>query len=208
MSTSAEQAFWKHMSYLPSIGSPLSMMTRNPGFNSIPIGSINRRSLRFSSPCCSNTLTLIIGGWSAEVEKSRMVAQASLPVLGSLAQNLAHCGSGDTRSTFEGGRRLGGRSGLPRGGWSGRLRRVLRQSGSCAEDQTQRERRGAEARHIKTHPSSFQAVRNDRPPRAQPRFAARPDFDESCGRQYGAKAPAEGHPPRPRPLSTFGGTIQ
>src|SRR6202020_2542815 len=32
-----------------------------------------------------------------------MVAQASRPLAGSLAQNLAHCGSGDTRSTFEGG---------------------------------------------------------------------------------------------------------
>src|SRR6516162_6417960 len=44
-----------------------------------------------------------------------MVAQASLPVFGSLAQNLAHCGSGDTRSTFEGG---GGVAGWPcEAGW-------------------------------------------------------------------------------------------
>src|ERR1700733_14752096 len=119
MSISAEQAFWKHMSYLPSIGSPLSMMTRKPGFNIIPIGTIKRRSLRFSSPACSNTLMLIIGGWSADVEKSRIVAQASLPVLGSLAQNLAHCGSGDTRSTFDGGTGAAGWPGCAPGAGAG-----------------------------------------------------------------------------------------
>ena len=62
MSSSAEQAFWKHMSYLPSIGSFLSMMTRKPGFNSMPIGRIKKRNLRLSSPATSNTLMLIIGG--------------------------------------------------------------------------------------------------------------------------------------------------
>ena len=62
ISISAEQAFWKHMSYLPSIGSPLSMMTRKPGFSIIPIGSVRSRSLRFSSPANSNRLMLIIGG--------------------------------------------------------------------------------------------------------------------------------------------------
>src|ERR1700733_585304 len=69
MSISAEQAFWKHMSYLPSIGSFLSMTTRKPGFNSMPIGRIRNRSLRLSSPATSNKLMLIIGGcrdsWSS-----------------------------------------------------------------------------------------------------------------------------------------------
>ena len=103
ISISAEQAFWKHMSYLPSSGSFLSMMTRKPGLSSMPIGRIRKRNLRFSSPDTSKRLMLIIGGWSAEVEKSRIVAHASRPFEGSLAQNLAHCGSGDTRSIFDGG---------------------------------------------------------------------------------------------------------
>jgi hypothetical protein len=42
-----------------------------------------------------------------------MVAQASRPLAGSLAQNLAHCGSGDTRSTFDGG------AGAPGAAWPG-----------------------------------------------------------------------------------------
>src|ERR1700729_3797530 len=42
-----------------------------------------------------------------------MVAQASRPLAGSLAQNLAHCGSGDTRSTFDGG------AGAPGTAWPG-----------------------------------------------------------------------------------------
>src|ERR1700722_17779234 len=42
-----------------------------------------------------------------------MVAQASRPLAGSLAQNFAHCGSGDTRSTFEGG------AGWPGAAWPG-----------------------------------------------------------------------------------------
>ena len=62
ISISAEQAFWKHMSYLPSIGSFLSTMTRKPGFNSMPIGRIRKRNLRFSSPATSKKLMLIIGG--------------------------------------------------------------------------------------------------------------------------------------------------
>ena len=62
ISISAEQAFWKHMSYLPSIGSFLSMMTRKPGFSIMPIGNIRSLSLRFSSPANSKTLMLIIGG--------------------------------------------------------------------------------------------------------------------------------------------------
>src|ERR1700679_2053889 len=37
-----------------------------------------------------------------------MVAQASRPLAGSLAQNLAHCGSGDTRSALDGGAGLAG----------------------------------------------------------------------------------------------------
>src|ERR1700722_15276944 len=45
-----------------------------------------------------------------------MVAQASRPLAGSLAQNLAHCGSGDTRSTFEGG---AGWPGAPGAAWPG-----------------------------------------------------------------------------------------
>src|ERR1700678_3039972 len=45
-----------------------------------------------------------------------MVAQASRPLAGSLAQNLAHCGSGDTRSTFEGG---AGWAGAPGAAWPG-----------------------------------------------------------------------------------------
>ncbi len=73
MSTSAVQAFWKHMSYLPSMGSFLSTTTRKPGFRSIPIGSIMKRSFFLSSPWRSNTCMLIIGGWSAEVAKSRIV---------------------------------------------------------------------------------------------------------------------------------------
>ncbi|HEY5203162.1 MAG TPA: hypothetical protein VIJ63_00995 [Roseiarcus sp.] len=79
----------------------------------MPIGRIKNRSLRLSSPATSNKLILIIGGWSAEVEKSRIVAQASLPLAGSLAQNFAHCGSGDTRSTFDGG------AGWPGAAWPG-----------------------------------------------------------------------------------------
>ena len=50
------------MSYLPSRGSFLSMMTRKPGFNSMPIGKIKNRNLRLSSPATSNKLMLIIGG--------------------------------------------------------------------------------------------------------------------------------------------------
>src|ERR1700679_1329358 len=45
-----------------------------------------------------------------------MVAQASRPLAGSLAQNLAHCGSGDTRSTFEG---AAGWGGAPGAAWPG-----------------------------------------------------------------------------------------
>src|ERR1700722_9167326 len=45
-----------------------------------------------------------------------MVAQASRPLAGSLAQNLAHCGSGDKRSTFEGG---AGWAGAPGAAWPG-----------------------------------------------------------------------------------------
>src|ERR1700722_1372528 len=45
-----------------------------------------------------------------------MVAQASRPLAGSLAQNFAHCGSGETRSTFEGGAGWGG---APGAAWPG-----------------------------------------------------------------------------------------
>src|SRR5580698_3792014 len=45
-----------------------------------------------------------------------MVAQASRPLAGSLAQNLAHCGSGETRSTFEG---AAGWGGAPGAAWPG-----------------------------------------------------------------------------------------
>src|SRR3984957_7784121 len=45
-----------------------------------------------------------------------MVAQASRPLAGSLAQNLAHCGSGDTRSAFGGG---AGWAGAPGAAWPG-----------------------------------------------------------------------------------------
>src|SRR6202161_4997946 len=45
-----------------------------------------------------------------------MVAQASRALAGSLAQNLAHGGSGDTRSTFEGG---AGWAGAPGAAWPG-----------------------------------------------------------------------------------------
>ncbi len=62
---------------------------------------------------------LINGGWSADVEKSRIVAQASRLVLGSLAQNFAHCGSGDTRSTFDGGGGGAGWAGAPGAGAAG-----------------------------------------------------------------------------------------
>src|SRR5580704_6013345 len=49
-----------------------------------------------------------------------MVAQASLPLAGCLAQNLAHCGSGDTRSTFDGGAGCGAAAGAPgTAGWAG-----------------------------------------------------------------------------------------
>src|ERR1700722_15534101 len=41
-----------------------------------------------------------------------MVAQASRPPAGSLAQNFAHCGSGGTRSTFEGAAGVPGAAGL------------------------------------------------------------------------------------------------
>ena len=165
MSISAMQAFWKHMSYLPSIGSSLSMMTRKPGLSSMPIGSIRSRSLRLSSPCSSKTLMLTIGGWSAEAPKvAHRRRRRPCRCSGSLAQNFAHCGSGETRSTFDGGGggapaagALGRRGGRRRGS-RGFCWRLLREGRARAERQAQCKRRGAEARDMRTHQSSFQAV--------------------------------------------------
>ena len=131
---------------------------------------------------------LIIGGWSAEVAKSRIVWQASRPVVCSLPQSFTHCGSGDTRSTLDGIWGCCGPAGAPGAGAAG-FAGAFWASAARAERHAHCERRGAQARDREIHQSSFQAVNGESlRARAVPHRAAfAPGLRPAVWRQYDAR---------------------